>query len=103
MFYISLVASYFTCLNVVLLIQRISLIVADAITLVATAYYTYGTVKASRKAGIAASLSTMLLREGRIVQYDILFLDIYKCYRRSLLRVRIRLISSIIHLRSLEA
>lgn len=53
-----------THFNPVTIADRVSLIVADAITLVVTVYHTYGTIKAGRKAGIQASFSSVLLRAG---------------------------------------
>lgn len=50
-----------------LIIQRVSLVAGDMVVVVATVYYTYGTVKTSREANIKAVFSTMLLHAGQIM------------------------------------
>lgn len=44
---------------------RVSIIAADAITVMVTIYHTYGTIKAGREAGVQTTLSSTLLRAGR--------------------------------------
>lgn len=56
--------------TVVTIVQRISLIVADAIVVAVTIYYTYGTTKASRDANVQASFSLTLLRAGQAEMTD---------------------------------
>ena len=47
------------------IIERVSIVIADAVIVAVTIYYTYGTVKASRDADIKASISSALLRAGQ--------------------------------------
>lgn len=46
-------------------IERVSLILSDTVVLVVTVRRTYGTVKASRQAGVSAPLSIVMFREGQ--------------------------------------
>lgn len=47
------------------IVQRVCLIVADAVIVVVTIYHTYGTMKISREANIQATFSRTLLRAGQ--------------------------------------
>lgn len=51
--------------TIVTIVQRISLMAADAIIVAVTVYHTYGTMKASRDANVQASFSSTLLRTGQ--------------------------------------
>lgn len=46
-------------------VERVCLLVVDAIVVAVTIYHTYGTIKASRRAGIPAKFSSTLLRAGK--------------------------------------
>lgn len=50
--------------SVVVTAQRVCLMVSDMVVVIVTVYYTYGTLKASRKANIKATFSATLLRAG---------------------------------------
>ena len=49
----------------VLIAQRVCLIIAETVVIVATVYYTWGILKASREANISATFSSTLLRAGK--------------------------------------
>lgn len=51
--------------TIVITVERVCLIVADAIIVAVTIYHTYGTMKASREAHVRASFSSTLLRAGQ--------------------------------------
>lgn len=45
---------------------RVCLLVTDAVVVAVTIYHTHATVKASRRAGIPAKLSSTLLQAGKL-------------------------------------
>lgn len=73
------------------IVQRVCLIVADAVIVVVTIYHTYGTMKISREANIQATFSRTLLRAGqsKVPSRDVCISTLMIGYtRHTLLRVR---------------
>ena len=63
-------------LSIAVISQRICLIGADAVIVVVTVYYTYGTMKMSREANIPATFSRTLHRAG---QSMFTYTGVYQC------------------------